>query len=253
MLRKGPTDHKPEAEKLTPHECERLSEQVVDLLLDPSRSWFRMSFLAGLQHPDRSKSLARKLGLPDKLHGTPWAKKLAFALQRKNRKLLLSLWRVQFTENPPTQEEAQAFLRFGGQTLWRKAMLGVADVFKGEKGFERKIDQEDYSKLASLGDKLVPVLEKLLHELDSGTSHSLSQLLEFWQPDHPDACTFLLAYVGRLEMALKDERLLKRAKKPHTRARLLADALAGGEYDLTLRTSVERAREGRRLRDRAQP
>lgn len=119
-------------------------------------------------------------------------------------------------------------------------------MFKGQRGPKPKIPKRDYPKLAARGDQLKPVIHKLLVELASGTKRAVSELFEFWKVDHAEACNFLLHHISRLERALKDQRLLKRATRIEARAALLADALAGSDYGLRFRTSIERTREGRR-------
>jgi hypothetical protein len=63
--------------------------------------------------------------------------------------------------------------------------------------------------------------------------------------DHfiPQAVEFFKQYCAE---ALNDAKLYKRAKKIPQRARLLADALAGSDYGLSFRTSLDNVRTTRK-------
>jgi hypothetical protein len=68
------------------------------------------------------------------------------------------------------------------------------------------------------------------------TSRSLGKALHYLEKDHPDACKFLGRHIQRFQQALSDPALLRRAKKnPEARARVLAEAMAGSDYQLSFR------------------
>jgi hypothetical protein len=118
---------------------------------------------------------------------------------------------------------------------------------KSKPGATSKIRPHEYSALAALGDRLAPLVLFLLKERDARAKRTMREMIEYRQNDFPFESPFLLKHLDRLESILKDKILLKRAKKLPTRARLIADAMAGAEYNLKPRTSLERAREGRRV------
>ena len=245
ILRKSPASESSDT-RLSALECDTFAEQFVDRLLSPEGAWFRKMYLVGLQDPVRLKSFMKGIGLSTKSFSPSFVKRLHGALQRKDRKALLSLWKSICDQDPPSRGFPEAFLRLSRKRAWRGAMLQIADKLKGEPGFERKIKPEEYGSVASLGEELAPVILKLLKELESGTCRTVRELLEFWSKDKPRECEFLIRHIDRLDSVMRDETLLNRAKRLPARARLIADAMAGAEYGLSLRTSIERAREGRR-------
>lgn len=225
-----------------------LAERFVNRLLDPKQSWFRKIILEGLKRPEQSKWIAREMGSPDDVHGTAWAKQFEISLQRRKRKRLLELLKAEFVRSPIPRGSERAILSLGDPAIVRKGMLEIAKQFSGKPGRKALIEGPEYQKVAAIAGKLYPVILKLLQELGSGTKRTVQELLEFWQPDHPTACSFLLRNLPRLQEGLNARALPRPAKKLQTRARVLSEALAGTEYGLTFSTSIERVREGKRAR-----
>jgi hypothetical protein len=136
------------------------------------------------------------------------------------------------------------------QSTTREALYGSLKAMRHEFRFRRGpvpyITDDQYLPLLTTAKMLRPVIEKLLLELSS-TSHTIPEILHYLQKDHLGACQFLSNHQGRLEAALNNPKLLKRAHKRHAaRARVIADALAGSKYNLAFSTSLERVREARR-------
>lgn len=233
---------------LSEGEMFQLAERFVDRLLDPKRSWFRKSMLEGLKRPEQAKLIVREMGWPDELHGTAWATQFETSLQRRNRKRLLKLLKAQFVRNPILRAHERALLSLGDPAILRKGFLEVAKQFSGGPGRTALIEVSEYQKLAAIAEELYPVILKLLQELDRGTKRTIQELLEFWQPDYPTACSFLLRKLSRLQEGLNTRVLPRPAKKLQTRARVLSEALAGSKYGLTFSTSSERVRQGKRTR-----
>lgn len=78
------------------------------------------------------------------------------------------------------------------------------------------------------------------------TSRTLSETLRYLEKDHPQACDFLQRHAARVQQALGDPKLLQRAKKQLSgSARVLAEALAGSDHQLTFSTSRELVRQAR--------
>ena len=118
---------------------------------------------------------------------------------------------------------------------------------KLKRGPTSKLRPHEYPILAELGDRLAPLVLLFLRDRDAKTKRTLREMIEYQKNDFPSESAFLLKHLDRLEFVLKDKVLLKRAKKLPTLARLIADAMAGTEYDFEPRTSLERTRQGRRM------
>jgi hypothetical protein len=139
-------------------------------------------------------------------------------------------------------------LSLGSPKVLKNSAKQLIDVFKFHHGPRPKLPAGQYAKALTTAELLRPAVLRLLQELDSATSHSLEEILKYLQTDYPDACKFLLSNISRVHQALNDPRVQNRAKKRiASRARVLADALAGSEYGLQFSTSIERVREARRL------
>ena len=234
-------------EKLSEAECEEFAEAFVDKILDPSTPWIRMCLLAGLENPELSRELARRMGLPTDSFNTPWAQGLKDALERMDREKLVGLVKSEFLKDPLTKEQAHTLLTVDLGALMRNALQEGTRKFAAKRGRKPKAGRRDYVQIARWGDKLYPVCLRVLSELKSGTHRSVREHLELSKQDFPEAVTFLLHNLARFESTLKDKRLRKRAIRIESLARLLADGMAGADYGLTSRTSIERAREGRRM------
>ncbi len=207
--------------------------------------------LEGVKRPELAKLVAREMGSPDDLHGTAWAKQFEISLQRRNRKRLLELLKAQSVRSPMPRGSERAILSLGDPAILRKGLLEAAKQFSGGPGRKALIEESEYQKLAAIAEELYPVILKLLQELDSGTKRTIQELLEFWQPDYPTACSFLLRNLPRLQEGLNARVLPRPAKTLQTRARVVSEALAGTEYGLTFSTSTERVRQGKRARKAA--
>jgi hypothetical protein len=250
MSRSDPTAPGADPTKLTEEELQQLAVRMVDYLLGSSAAPLRKGFSAAQRNPALLKVAAESLGLPQRAQDTRWLIEFGHALARKNRHKLLILITEAFRKDPPTYDQGQRLRRLDPRALWRKGLLEAAESYKGERGIPARIEPTEYAVLAALGYRLTPACEKILVDVEAAPNRSLTAVVEECRKEHPDAGTFLLRHMERLKSALEDPELLNRARKIETRARLLADAMAGAEYDLTLRTSIERVRTGRRARRR---
>ncbi len=250
MLRSDPTTPGPDPTKLTKEELQQLAVRVTDNLLGSSAAPLRKGFSAVRRNPALLKVAAESSGFPQQAQNTRWLIEFGNALARKNRHKLLILITEAFGKDPPTYDQAQRLRRLDPRAIWRKGLLEAAEPFKGERGIPARIEPSEYAVLAALGDRLTPACKKILVDVGAAPNRSLTAIVEECRKEHPDAGTFLLRHIERLKSALEDRELLNRTRKIDAQARLLADAVAGAEYDLTLRTSIERARTGRRGRDR---
>jgi hypothetical protein len=247
MLRKESGRPQPPGEKLTEAECKELAENFADMILDPSTPWVRTSILTGLQLPETSKEVARRSGFPAGIFDSPACKVFADALERMDRNRLGEILMSELLRDPPTKEQAEGILKLGDPSLMRGALREAERMFQGKRGRKPKIAKRDYPKLAERASTLRPIILKLLAAIRSDSRSSIRDLLESWKAECPEACTFLLHHLGRLELALKDQRLRARASGLEARAGVLAEALAGADYKLRFSTSIERTREGRRM------
>lgn len=244
-------DERPDQSKLTAAECDQLAEILVDTILDPSTPWLRKSMLAGLQYPQLARELTGALGFPLSGRVTAKATDLSDALEKTDRKKLLDLFQAGLRRDPPTREQAQKLMNLDVPMVFRHALQKTARMFPAKRGRKPKIRKRDYPKIADWAEKLVPVCQKVLEGLESKSRHTIAEILEFEKADHSEACTFLLHHLGRFEKLLEDQKLLNQVATIDARARLIADAMAGADYELSFRTSIQRAREGRRLRGKA--
>lgn len=250
MSRSDSTAPGPDPTKLTNEELQQLAVRVVNYLLGSSAAPLRKGSSAVRRNPSLLKVAAESLGFRQRAQDTRWLMEFGHALGRKNRHKLLVLITEAFVKDPPTFDQAQRLRRLDLRVLWRKGLLGAAELFKGGRGIPAKIEPTEYQALAELGDRLIPACKKILVDTETTPNRSLPAIVEACRKECPDACTFLLRHMERLKSALEDRELLNRARKRDTRARLLADAMAGADYNLTLLTSIERARTGRRARSR---
>jgi hypothetical protein len=171
----------------------------------------------------------------------------ATAVEQRDRARLVS-WFMQYAPNSPKDitEKVAAQIPFIPRLAREQFAQGLKAI-KLKSGPASKLGPHEYPALAELASQLTPLILKLLVERDSRTKHTIQQMIEYQMNDFPLESAFLLKHSDRLETILKDKVLLKRAKKLPTRARLIADAMAGAEYNFEPRTSVERTRQGRRM------
>jgi hypothetical protein len=253
MSRSDPQAPRPDPTQLTEEELHQLAAHVVDYLLSPSLAFWRRGFSRTQRNPGLLKEALGSLGLPLRAQDTGWLTEFGHALGRKNKKKLLVLIKEAFRKDPPSFEQVLQLRHLNLRALGRKALLEVAERLKGERGIPARIEPTEYPELAALGDRLTPACEKILQDVEATPNRSLTGIVEGCRTEYPEATTFLLRHFERLESALKDTELLNRAKKIDTRAGLLADAMAGAEYGVTPRTSIERARTGRRVKGSNSP
>lgn len=171
---------------------------------------------------------------------------LASAIESRDRKRVVS-WFMQYAPSWPKNGANTLVAQVPSYpSIVRELVAKGVQNIKLKSGPASKLSPYEYPSLAELGDRLSPLVLLLLKE-DAGSGRTLQQMIEYQNNDFPTESAFLLKHLDRLESILKDKALLKRAKKLPTRARLIADAIAGAEYDFEPRTSLERTRQGRRM------
>jgi len=249
-LKKGPSNLPATTRtELSPVECEEFAEAYADKILNPSFAPLRPAMITTINNPETMKAVLGHMGLPMPAASPDpaWRRDFADAIQKMDRERLIGLVKTWCLKNPPKRAEVDFIVKTDFGALMRETFKEAAREFPAKRGAKAKATRRDYSKIAMLAYKLYPVCLKITTELRSSTRYSVQRLLEDRRPEFPEACTFLLAHLPRFELALNDKRLRKRAKRIESFARLVADAIAGADFGLAPRTSIERAREGRRL------
>ena len=231
-------------------EYTQFAEKFVDLMIHPDHPWLLHYFLAGgfSFAPQSTQELALDIIREVQRGEFLVLKELADAAEARDREKLIVLVKSSLAETTPSAETMDAVLRALRPSALRGAVRELESMFKLRRGPNPKIPMQKFPELAARSDILAPIIEKLLLELKSGTKVPVAEFLKLWKIDHPEGCTFLLHYLSRLQRALVDPSLLKRASKIKSRARVLADAMAGSDYNLSFLTSRDRASAARRSR-----
>jgi hypothetical protein len=225
-------------------------ERLADRLREPENIAVKL-IVVGYSHPEIVTTiaplLAKKFGWGDMSWVVNAGVTLNALIESKNRVALISTLRDNFFSGRPiSRKEMSALFAFIDPSFVSNVFRQVADSFKMQQGRPAKLNPSDYPRLAARADSLFPLTHKILNELAQGTKKTLLELLTFWRTDYPEAAPFLLSFCDQFERAVADQGLQKRRKTLPGRARLLADALAGAEFGLTLKTSIERVGEVRR-------
>lgn len=240
----------------TEEEIQRVAEELADNLLAESPPGMGQFFKVPLMYPDLADMLDRLRGYNQEQnwYKSPEAEMLRVALEKRDRPALISAISTVLRNDRMSQKDLGQLPRIVEDVLpsaFRAALRDAAkNIFPTKPGPTPKAARREYPKMAQLGDRLAPVCEIVLSELQKETKHTVKEILDFVALDHPAEAAFLLKFLARFESALKDEKLASRAKGLKARARLMADAMAGAEYGLELRTSLERTREGRRMSEK---
>lgn len=235
--------------ELSPAECEEFAEAYADKVLDPSFAPLQPALIKAISNPQTLKAVVGQMGLPMPAASPDpaWRRDIADAIQKMDRERLIGLVKTWWLKNPPTRVEVDFIMKTDLGALIRETFKKVARDFPAKRGAKAKATRRDYPKIAKLAEKLYPVCLTVVTELRTRKNLSVHECLERCEREFPEECGFLLAHLRSFESALNDERLRQRAKGSDSFARLVADGIAGTDYGLEPRTSIERAREGRRL------
>lgn len=237
------------ANKLSPVECEEFAEAYVDKILDPSFGPLRPAMITVINDPERLKAVAGYMGLPMPTTSPDpaWRQDFATAMQKMDRERLIVLIKTWCLKSPPKTAEADFVAKTDFGALIREAYKQASHEFPAKRGAKAKIAGREYPKIAKLAEKLYPVCLTVVTELRTRKNPSVQESLERCKREFPEECAFLLAHLPSFDSALSDEGLRQRAKGTESFARLVADGIAGADYELEPRTSIERVREGRRI------
>ncbi len=246
--------------KVSEAEYQRFAEQFVDLLVDRKRSWFvRYIVTGGLDHIPEDEEIdsgdfaLRVLRHLKRAETELIEVSLYEALSTGDREMLVPYARQWAKEAAFSREDLRMLLKMGNSSSLKHSFKKLNLEFDFRPGGKIKISRPEFAKLLKRADQLRPAIKKIL-ELTPGTAHSLEEILEYCQKDHPGAAKFLSLHLLRLQQAFNDKRVANRATKNiSARARVLADAMAGTEHGLAFSTSIERVREARRIARRQAP
>jgi hypothetical protein len=249
--------------QMTDEEAKFYAEQIADCILIEWSEGLSAAFAAQMREATFAKSIVNMLA-PQFGHefGTKAGKEaaafieatsevdLATAIEHRDRERLTEFFLASVRYWPKEGAAAILSMLRSFPAAIRGHQTTVSKFAKLKSGRQSKIKPNEYARLAGLGTQLAPLIEKIDLALKDGTKRSVSELLQFWEKDYPEQSTFLNRHHERFQAALRDKRLRKRALRPKSRAAAIADAMAGAEDGLTLSTSYEKAREGRRMQKR---
>jgi hypothetical protein len=236
-------------------EYQRFAEQFVELLVDPKQGWLvHYIMTGGLDHIPTEEEIEsgefalRVLGRLK--HGETQLIEVSLyeALTTGDREMLVPYTKQWALGAAFSREEMRLLLNMGTSSSLRHSFSQLKSTFKFRVGGTTKLAPGQYVKILERAEQLRPAIEAILNELASGTSHTLEEILEYKRKDHPGACRFLSLHLQRFQQAFNDKRVMDRARKRiSARARALADAMAGTDYELTFGTSIEKVGEVRRI------
>jgi hypothetical protein len=203
-------------------------------------------------------ALLPKTFTPTQIHAafaildSPAMKDIADLIEKRERLGLARLFLPWFRDLSVEQARALLALFEELPAKMRDSIPRTISLTKRKSGPAPKALPSHFPQLAARGTELEPLVFKIMELKSAGTKKSLRNILDFFKDDFPEAYEYLKSNIVQLDAALNDKTLLARAKRATTRARAIADALAGAEVGYDLRTSYERVREARRMVKRSQ-
>jgi hypothetical protein len=234
---------------------QRFAEQFVDLVVDSKRPWLvRYIVMGGLNHIPTEEEInsgdfaLQVLNRLERGETEMIELELYEALDAGDREFLVPYTRKWAQEASLSREELRMLLRMGESSSLRHSFKRLNSRFDFRSGGQNKIARSQFDRILDRAEQLRPAIQKILNELSSSSSHTLEEILEYCRKDYPEACAFLLGHIQRFQQAFNDKRIANRAiKRVPARARALADAMAGTDYQLAFSTSIEKVREARRI------
>lgn len=237
---------------VTSEEAQRFAEQLADMLLFGPPSGAKALIEAAFGFPVFADFAARTMGFGGTANwlATEDAKAFGDAVRDKDRTALVGFIRRGLLKDGVSARDARALLAFPEKIssfLGSELPRRLKKDFPVKLGRKANVQQRDYPEIAKMGERLAPVCELVVREQARKTKRTVPQILDFLAIDYPEEVSFLLKHLPRFEAVLKNKNLAKRATKTESRARIMADAMAGADFNLRPRTSLERARTGRRM------
>lgn len=231
-------------------EYQRFAEQFTDCILDPRQPWLVQYVLTGglanipTDEELSSSAFAQKVLRALEQDTWLWEAELYEAFTKRDRSPVVT-WILERTiESELTKDEMRRLLACVNSTILRTSLKRLNQTFTFSPGAKRKLPAAQYARLLETAESLEPAILQLLNM--PKTSRTLREVLLYLKKDHPKVCEFLTSHIARLQEALDDTPLFLRAKRDlGSRARVLAEALAGSEFQLTFSTSRECVRRAR--------
>jgi hypothetical protein len=171
------------------------------------------------------------------------------AINTRDRQTLVTRFAAAARQKGLDKDQLARLLACTNFKQLKKSIKGLAEPFKFRPGPQAPT-QCQYDEALTRADSLERILLQFLHEQSRKTSNSPREILNYLAKDFREAANFLLKNLSVLEACLRSEYLLQKAKtRPHARARLLADAVAGSVHlGRKPSTAVEYLRSERRKR-----
>lgn len=234
-------------------EYQRFAEQFADCILDPRQPWL-IDFVLNNGFADiptekeiSSGRFALRVLKSFKQEPAGLIEVSAYEALTKPDPAALAAWILrQSIECKLTKDQMSRLLECGTSAVVRNSLKALGKTFNSEPGAKPKLPLEQYPALLKTAEMLQPAILKFL--VVPKTSRTVGETLSYLEKDYPQACEFLSRHLHRFQQALADPTLLQRAKKNVVgRARVLAEAMAGANYQLSFSTSRERVRRARYL------
>jgi len=234
-------------------EYQLFAEQFADRILDPRQRWLVDFVLNGgfadITTEEEITSGRFALRVLKSFRQEPWGLievSVYEALAKPDRNALAA-WILRHTLRCRlTTDQMARLLDCANSTVLRKSFKALRKTINSEPGAKPKILLEQYPVLLETAEMLRPAILKFL--AIPKTSRTLGETLSYLKKDHRQACEFLCRHIVQFQRALDDPKLRNRAKKSiKGRARVLAEAMAGSDYQLTFSTSREFLRQARLL------
>lgn len=232
---------------------QHFAEQFTDMVLDSKRPWLLQYLLAsGFEIVPTWEELESDefvITLREKIEADSWFWEMRIfeALMAGDREKLVPYFKKRAVDAELRSEHFDRLLAVGKSSVIKKSLNRLSKRFSFHRGPIPKLPISRYPDVYKTAEMLRPVIQKFL-ELSGTTSRTSSEILQFLRKDYPVPCAFLLKRIGTFERALSDPGLLSKARKRiPSRARILADAMAGTDHRVTFSTSIERVRQARRL------
>jgi hypothetical protein len=246
---------------LSDAEYQLFAEQFVDLLVDRRQDWLLQYIMAGgLDHIPTEEEIKSGEFALQVIHHLKRGEtqlievSLYEALTTGDREMLVPYTKQWALGANFSREDMRLLLNAGTSSSLQRSFSRLKSTFNFRVGGRIKLAPGHGERILQRAEQLRPAIAKVLGELASHTSHTLPEILQYCQTDYPEACKFLSLHVQRFEQAFNDKRVINRAtKRISARARALADAMAGTEYELAFSTSIEKVREARRIARRQKP